>query len=44
MIAALGLDPQLAHSAIRVSIGRDTTAAELEAFADAYVREVSAMR
>jgi cysteine desulfurase len=43
VIAALGLDPMLARSVIRVSIGPGTTAAELDAFADAYAREVSAL-
>nr|MBA3685100.1 cysteine desulfurase NifS [Planctomycetota bacterium] len=40
VVAALGLDPVLARSAVRVSIGPSTTAAELAAFAAAYVREV----
>jgi cysteine desulfurase len=44
VIAALGLDAGLTRSVIRVSIGPASTASELETFADAYVREVRALR
>jgi len=44
VIAALALPPGLAAGAIRISIGWTTTAAELEAFARAYIREVEADR
>ena len=40
VIAALGLPRDLARSVIRVSIGHLTTAAELMAFAEAYVQEI----
>lgn len=40
VIAALGLPRDLARSVIRVSIGHLTTAADLYAFAEAYVQEV----
>lgn len=43
VIAALGLEPELARGAIRVSIGWSTTAAEMDAFAQAYAHEVGAM-
>jgi cysteine desulfurase len=43
VLRALGLDPALARGAIRVSIGATTTRADLDAFAAAYVREVTAM-
>lgn len=43
VIAALGLDLALAGGVIRVSIGPGVTAAELDAFAAAYVREVRTM-
>ena len=36
VLAAMGVAPGLAQGAIRVSIGRDTGAPELEAFADAF--------
>lgn len=42
VIAALGLPRDLARSVIRVSIGHHTTAAELTAFADAYISEILA--
>lgn len=38
VLAAMGIAPELAQSAIRVSLGRDTRADEIEAFCDAYVR------
>ncbi len=44
VIAALGIDPALARSVIRVSIGQRTKAAELAAFAAAYGAEVAASR
>ena len=44
VIAALGIDPVLARSVIRVSIGHRTTAAELTAFAAAYIADVTASR
>jgi cysteine sulfinate desulfinase/cysteine desulfurase-like protein len=34
----MGIAPELAQSAIRVSLGRDTQADEIEAFCDAYIR------
>ena len=40
VIAALGIAPELARSVIRVSIGPSTTAADLDTFTAAYVREV----
>jgi len=40
VVAALGLDPALARSALRISIGPATTEAELEGFAAAYVEAV----
>jgi cysteine desulfurase len=43
VIAALGLERELAGSAIRVSIGPGTSGPELQAFAQAYVREVRAL-
>ncbi len=43
VVAALGLPADLARSVVRVSIGGTTTAAELEDFATAYVREVRAL-
>ncbi len=43
VVAALGLPAALAGSVVRVSIGATTTAAELETFAAAYVREVRAL-
>ncbi len=42
VIAALGLPRELARSVIRISIGDQTTAAELTAFADAYIEEIQA--
>lgn len=42
VIAALGIDRDLARSVIRVSIGPGTTEAEMDAFAAAYIREVAA--
>ncbi len=44
VLLALGLPADLARSAVRVSAGPATTAAEIDAFAAAYVREVKAMR
>ena len=38
VLASMGIAPELAQSAIRVSLGRDTQADEIEAFCDAYVR------
>jgi cysteine desulfurase len=38
VLAAMGIAPELAQSAIRVSLGRDTRADEIDAFCDAYVR------
>ncbi len=43
VVAALGLDPELARSAIRFSIGWATTAAEIDAGAAAYVAAARAM-
>ena len=43
VIAALGVEPTLAHSVIRVSIGYHNTADELSAFADAYVNEIKSL-
>jgi cysteine desulfurase len=43
VIAALGIDESLAKSVIRVSIGPTTTAADLDAFAQAYITEVKGM-
>lgn len=43
VVAALGLDPGLARSAVRVSIGPATTGDEVEAFASAYVAAVRAL-
>jgi cysteine desulfurase len=40
VITALGVDRSLARSVVRVSIGRETTAAELDGFAKAYVKEI----
>jgi cysteine desulfurase len=40
VIAALGLERELARSVIRISIGPQTTAEELALFVAAYVREV----
>ncbi len=44
VVAALGLDPALAASVIRISIGWSTTEAEIDGFAHAYVREVGSLR
>jgi cysteine desulfurase len=44
VVAALGLDRDLARSVIRVSIGPATTESDLAAFSDAYVRELRAVR
>jgi cysteine desulfurase len=44
VIAALGLPAEISRSAIRISVGSSTTADEIQAFAEAYVREVMAMR
>ncbi len=44
VIAALGVDRDLARSAIRVSIGPGTSADDLDRFAAAYVREVTSLR
>ncbi|TVR44480.1 MAG: cysteine desulfurase [Planctomycetota bacterium] len=41
VVSALGLDPGLAASVLRLSIGPDTTAADLDAFAEAYIAIVS---
>jgi len=43
VVAALGLDPDLARSVVRVSIGWDTRDDVLQRFAETYVREVRAM-
>jgi cysteine desulfurase len=43
VIAALGLDRELARSVIRVSIGTQTSGADLEHFVTAYVQEVTAL-
>jgi cysteine desulfurase len=43
VVAAMGVPPDLARSAIRVSIGPGTTPAELEHFAAAYIRAVRAL-
>ncbi len=43
VIAALGIDLSLAKSVIRVSIGPDTVAEDLDAFVNAYISEVKAM-
>jgi cysteine desulfurase len=43
VIAALGIDESLAKSVIRVSIGPDTVAEDLDAFVNAYISEVKAM-
>jgi cysteine desulfurase len=43
VITALGVEPSLAKSVIRVSIGRETTAADLDAFASAYSQEIKNM-
>ena len=39
VVRAMGVDPELARGALRVSIGQATTAAELAAFAAAYAAE-----
>lgn len=44
VLAAQGLDPALARSALRVSIGPTTTAADLDAFVLAYARVVGQCR
>lgn len=44
VIAALGLDASLTRGVIRISIGPATTAADLDAFTFAYVREVRALQ
>ncbi len=41
VLAAMGIAPDIASCAIRVSLGRDTTEAEIAAFADAFVRVAS---
>jgi cysteine desulfurase len=41
VLAAMGIAPDIASGAIRVSLGRDTTEAEVAAFADAFVRVAS---
>jgi cysteine desulfurase len=43
VIAALGIEESLAKSVIRVSIGPDTTGENIDAFVNAYIREVKAM-
>ncbi len=43
VIAALGIPAELARGVIRVSIGHSTTAADLDTFAAAFVREVRAL-
>ncbi len=43
VIAALGIDPALARSVIRVSIGPGTSADDMDAFSAAYAREVAAL-
>ena len=43
VIAALGVEPTLARSVIRISIGHLTTESELEAFSHAYIAEVRAV-
>jgi cysteine desulfurase len=43
VIAALGLAPELARSAIRISIGPSTTAEELERFAAVYAAELASV-
>lgn len=43
VVAALGIDRDLARSVIRVSIGSGTNEADLGAFSDAYVRELRAL-
>jgi cysteine desulfurase len=44
VIAALGIEPDVMRGVIRVSVGCQTTAAELDAFVVAYVREVRALQ
>lgn len=44
VIAALALADDLAHSAVRISIGAATTADEMQGFAEAYCREVQALQ
>ncbi len=44
VVAALGIDRDLARSVIRVSIGPGTSEADVNTFADAYIREVRAVR
>lgn len=41
VLAAMGIAPDIASGAIRVSLGRDTTEADVAAFADAFVRVAS---
>jgi cysteine desulfurase len=43
VIAALGHPPEVARSAVRVSLGHATTGDQVQAFAAAYVREVEAL-
>lgn len=43
VIAALGVEKELAHSVIRVSIGSSTTADDMQAFAQAYIREIQSL-
>lgn len=41
VLAAMGIAPDIASGAIRVSLGRDTTEGDVAAFADAFVRVAS---
>jgi cysteine desulfurase len=44
VIAALGIDRELARSVIRVSIGPTTTSEEIDRFVGSYVQEIRALR
>lgn len=44
VLAAMGVDPALAKGAVRVSLGKDTTAAEVDAFLSALEKELSRLR
>jgi len=44
VLRAMGLDDELAHSSLRITIGRPTTQAEVDAVADMIRREVARLR
>lgn len=44
VLTALGRDAQLAHSALRISLGRQTTAAEIDIALDEIITQVSRLR